>query len=721
MGGVTANVEYTIAKADPQASDFTFTAPSGLTYDGSKKEATVTAKTGITGMGAVTVKYFKKYSENYYEELKNATAVKDAGTYLVKINVAAGDNYKAASDPTDPSWKFTIQKADYTGESIEIEQTVLVTGAGQEVTVDMTGYLPKVNGDVLDGAKVSSVSVDTDSDDIIDADSLKHNGNEVTFSLNEEGDVTNQTTTIKVTITSTNYKDITAIITVKTKDKDQATVEISGLPETVTYGQEFTLTPTAKDGGTTLTGGTWTWDYDTAYFQLVESNANTGVLKLQAIKAGTPSKNITMTYTSDTHTDSHSVAASSIAKKTLTQADLSRIPSGFSKDYDGTPVYTMDWSLTLKASVCVTENGKNLKIAIPKEQIILAQSDVGRTTGTITLPTLPDDWNYTFVDGFTKIEGIVAEIKPRKIRITSATAENRVFKFENKAVDVSNVTFGNLPDSVTLIKDTDYTVTGVMNDPDAGMNKTVTVEVTMLNGNYSLTTNTTTTKVDISKATYGKSSVAINWRYNEAGEKTVSLNGNLPSGVGTAHYSIQGYTDNGVLTGTPTMVERTSTVTYTLAGQKQYTANQTVQFSVKVESPNYEPFTILCVITLVDKGDASVNITGMPDALTYGDTFTLTAAARDDDAGTSLTDGAWTWASTDFTVLAIEENGNSATVKALKAGAATISVSYESDTMKGTTTASVTVGKKPIAAPRSGHHRVYLQRRSPDLSADEEQ
>ena len=100
-GAVTASVEYTIKKADLAAGDFTFTSPTDLTYNGSAKTATVT--TAKTGVGTVTVTYFK--GENQVAEPK------EAGEYTVKLSVAASLNYNSSTDLTAENWKFTIAKA----------------------------------------------------------------------------------------------------------------------------------------------------------------------------------------------------------------------------------------------------------------------------------------------------------------------------------------------------------------------------------------------------------------------------------------------------------------------------------------------------------------------------------------------------------------------------------------------------------------------------------
>ena len=102
--GMTATL--TINKATPQASDFAFTPPSALVYDGTQKTASVVTNLtgGKTGMGTITVKYYSGTTQL-------SSAPKDAGTYTVKIDVAAGTNYNAATNLTASSWTFTIAKA----------------------------------------------------------------------------------------------------------------------------------------------------------------------------------------------------------------------------------------------------------------------------------------------------------------------------------------------------------------------------------------------------------------------------------------------------------------------------------------------------------------------------------------------------------------------------------------------------------------------------------
>ena len=100
VGGVTASVTYEIGKATPMAKDFVFAAPGNLNYDGNSKIVTVSS-TKIS-MDDVTVKYYDKYGEE--------AEPKNAGDYIVKIDVAESTNYAAAKGLTADGWEFTIAK-----------------------------------------------------------------------------------------------------------------------------------------------------------------------------------------------------------------------------------------------------------------------------------------------------------------------------------------------------------------------------------------------------------------------------------------------------------------------------------------------------------------------------------------------------------------------------------------------------------------------------------
>ena len=99
---------FTITKATPTASDFTFFQPENLYYNGDPKAANVT--TTAEGMGQLTVKYKAANQTSWTDEVPT-----DIGTYSVGIEVDEGDNYEASNDVIhSDNWTFTIGKATLT-------------------------------------------------------------------------------------------------------------------------------------------------------------------------------------------------------------------------------------------------------------------------------------------------------------------------------------------------------------------------------------------------------------------------------------------------------------------------------------------------------------------------------------------------------------------------------------------------------------------------------
>ena len=130
--------EFTIAKATPTVDDFTVDVPTGVVYDGNAHFASLESKAN-DAIGNVTV-------------LHNGAAAlpKDAGEYTVTLDVAASDNYNAATGLTKPTWKFTIAKATpvlaietaadatYTGQPYDETSKITLTSAS---TVTPDTYL----------------------------------------------------------------------------------------------------------------------------------------------------------------------------------------------------------------------------------------------------------------------------------------------------------------------------------------------------------------------------------------------------------------------------------------------------------------------------------------------------------------------------------------------------------------------------------------------------
>lgn len=101
----SADCTVKVEKLALTAAELKFAPPSDLKYNGAPKEAEITVKPGISGAGAVTLKYYRDGNE--------ADPV-IPGTYTVTADIAEGDNCKAAV--LSGGWEFTIVKGDITAD-----------------------------------------------------------------------------------------------------------------------------------------------------------------------------------------------------------------------------------------------------------------------------------------------------------------------------------------------------------------------------------------------------------------------------------------------------------------------------------------------------------------------------------------------------------------------------------------------------------------------------
>ena len=239
----------------------------------------------------------------------------------------------------------------------------------------------------------------------------------------------------------------------------------------------------------------------------------------------------------------------------------------------------------------------------------LSGTNVGDYTVTVT-----GKGNYTGT------ANAIWKITPKAITISNATATNRGYVKDDKSVVISGVTFNG----ASLTKDTDYTVTGVMNDANAGDGKTVNVTVVLTNPNYSLATATTTTTVDIAKASAQTlADIVDSFKYTvTSGEKAIGTAG-MPADAGTLEYVKGTESKTGSVTVSSWAVDANGKVTYTLSGGAE---NDTITLPVTIKSTNYADSVVNVKLTLTAKdGQAALNITS-GTTVVYGQTLNLTVS-----------------------------------------------------------------------------------------------
>ena len=662
----TASVKYTIQRADPKASDFTFAAPSPLTYDGNAKTATVEPNTGINGMGAVTVKYFKNGAE---------TEPKVAGDYTVKVSVAEGANYNATTDDlTTDDWKFTIGKATQT-IIVPTDKTIVKDGIAENISnwATIAGVTGGSNPGTLSYALEGSYT------------GVALEGNQLTV---DSSVATGTTITIKVTAEETgNYNKEEQTFTVKVADKNTATVTITGLPDTVTYGQEFTLTA-SQTGDTTSANKKWTWDYDRECFKLVGPNANTETITLQAIKAGTPSKGITVTYESGTHKGSKTVTPG-VAQKEVIVSGI----TASSKPYDGTPNATVNAS---GAIITGKETGDNLTVSVSAGSTF-DSADVGSRTVTLGALTLggASAGNYKLAASGNQTTA-TANITVRDLTVKPDSGQRKTFGDADPALTYaySGEVSGETPvfdGALSREAGEDvgqYDITkGSLELKDSGTFKAT---------NYNLVLDTAVVTFEITKGTYGGSAPTktVNILKNYAGVQTGTLTAADFFTTAPAEAKITAAHPDSTPINMMSLAGADASGNFTYASKTNITAASDESWTVTISSKNYTDITTAeLIFKPVDKIDVNAQITFPNGTLTYN-----SAGQKYEKATISGVSGG-TW---NYTYVANSSTGASLDSAGLPktAGTYTVTAKYEDDAHIGTKNATLTVSKAtPTGAP----------------------
>ena len=141
--------------------------------------------------------------------------------------------------------------------------------------------------------------------------------------------------------------------------------------------------------------------------------------------------------------------------------------------------------------------------------------------------------------------------------------------------------------------------------------------------------------------------------------------------------------------------------TLTVTKTSPTTKTETLEIGVHAK-PNTGAVDTFHDITFSHKDPANVTVADTLD-LTYGDERGITATVESVGAKAK-----WTWTSSDTSVVTASGNTTAATLRALKAGNATVTVTYEDDSRYGTATIEVTVAKKTLTVS-AGSYKLSKQ------------
>ena len=646
LGDATASVTYKIEKATPTAGDFTFTAPNDIIYDGNAKEATVKVKDVIKDMGdVVAVKYYQ--GETVVEPI-------NAGTYTVKIDVEAGANYNAAEDLTSDSWRFTIERSSITPK-VELSGDMIYTG--NQITPDVTV--------TIDGKTLTKGT-----------DYTIEYGKNITAGENA-GSVT-----IKAATTG-NYA-FADVIENFDIEKAEQTLRFEESNVTKTFiDKPFSNLPIQVGDGTVT--------YSSSNTNVATVNKTTGEVTIVGVGTAT----ITATAAATTNYKERSASYTLTVNKALLV--VNGAPVVQDKYYDGTAdaVVTVSFAdgnnalLKLKPTTDYTVTGtfSSPNASTSKQEVSIKIELKGDYAKNYELKE----------DTYTAY----AYINAKPISIVSATAVGREYEKGNTSVTIDSVDFDGVVTS--LVKDTDYTVTGEMADADAGKDKVVNITVTLSGDaatNYNLSDTMPTTTVEISKAT--PVITAATW-------KTLMNNGiavdisdwatfNNTDGAKLI-YKLWDAIPEGVTLDENNMLKAENTVPDKRSFAIEVTAEATKNFE--------KPKTQYITVQVVNKITVGVEVKGVPDTVTYGDPdFSLTADF--DPKGTVPAEGdngTWNWSSDDNNILEIQPSadGKTAKIHVKNAGTVMLTVTYTSDTYIGVANISITVNPKAITADMIGN------------------
>ena len=602
VGEATASVTYTIGKATPKAEDFTFTAPTSLTYDGNVKSATVSP--AKPGTGDVIVKYYDKDGKE--------AIPKNAGEYTVKIDVVESTNYAAANGLTADGWKFSITKA--VAPTMQPIELTVINGLAKTYLVNLPA-LPTLG----DNCKYGSIKYEACNFDLIGEGGYANSTAMITsndeFQLTVpavESQTEGSVGTVGVKITTDNYQDMLLTVKVIAKNKIVPVLdgEITATP--ITFGQILrvsTITGTMKDDGKTVEG-TFEWTHPST----------------KPDKAG--DYQAEWTFTPAEGYEEYATATGTVTVKVNKATPTFNAPTAQENlTYTG-----QEQALITAGSVT---SGGTMQYSLTENGTYSQDIPVGTDAGAYTV------WYRVIGDANhndTTPASVAVSIGKKPLTITGVTAASKPYDGTTDA-GITSVTF----DNVTLNRGTDYTVTASFDDAGVGNGKNITATVTLMgqaSKNYALEQSSFPTTASITKAAapdFTKETALVIVNGHEK-TYTVTLPAlpelETPKEYGAPTYELGGITLDGSYYTGGAKVENSKLI---LPIQKNdvKTTGPVGTVTVVIKSTNYEDITLTVNVNATNKLVPTVTAP-TANALTYNGAEQALVTAGKTTGGTML-------------------------------------------------------------------------------------
>ena len=684
VGNATANVEYTIAKAEPKIASWSpYTGPLPA-YNGEQvKNPTYLPMTFGEFADITGFKWYQatKNEDSSYTKGKELSAPPtDAGDYYIEAIFKEGTNTTAGIAGTG----LTVRPMP-TEKVVNAKEYPVYANRAYTYEIDLNSYLTdlhlgtgvtytKTNGDLPDYFKAGELSISSDGKLTVPVK------NTTTTPL------PSTIATIVVWVKSSNYGRITLSVPIQmvAKKSEDVAVSMTGW----TYGESANGPEYSAPEGVTATV-TYAAQGSSDFSTTVPTNAGNYTVKVQ--------------YETDIviHTGT---ANFTIAPKTLTKDDLiylgpitkvydtnTNAPSGLTVSVKPDSLVGSD---TLTVSGTLTYNSANVNEA---KQIIFTPTAI--TTGNYALAGT----EVLTITGATITKAAQA---PLTVTSTSATYG------EDLALTVSGGT-GNGAVTYTVTNGTDAATIvdgGTLHPTKAG---TVTVTATKSGGDNYEDVTSAEKKITIDQAIYtGKASKTVNIVKGRSTAQTGTLTaadffpeGQMPDGAKITAWSLTSY---------PTAILSAVSVdggklTY-LSAKNIATASEESGI-VTIAATNYKDIEAKLIFHPTDKQPQDgFKFENGSVTRTYGDAdFTLAAAGA--AAGSTVT-----YKSSDQTVATVDANGK---VTILKAGSTdiTATAAETADYEQATATYTLTVEKKTVTV-KAKDQTAYVGDKVPTLGAD---
>ena len=441
---------------------------------------------------------------------------------------------------------------------------------------------------------------------------------------------------------------------------------ITDMPETVTYGDAFTLTAANANGAVTWSAtGAAQVDASTGLVTVTgvgdftitatagdksASATGTAVAKELTVTGATAKDK---TYDGDSNVEVTAVTLEGIVSGDGVSVDLSAVTGTVSSANAGTYetislqnlVLTGDKAgcYTLAATADDVQATVTIEKATPTAPEGTFTATYGQKLGDIELP---EGWNwavpetvlnqlgdhpyeaqYAATTNYTGATATLTVTVTAKTVVPTVTVADKV-TFTGAAIQ-PEVTVQ--VDGVTLTESTQYTVS-YSDNTNAG---TATVTVKAIAGSGYVFEDVVKTFTIEKKAAPAATTQNVTYRYTETGEQQATVRNPMPSDAGAVTYSEGAAMDEkGIVSSWS--VQADGTVVYTLSGNGA--AGDTATLPVIVSSQNYEDATINLVITLTDREVPEVTV--QPYTKTYnGQPVDINAITKNSGS----IEGTWSW------------------------------------------------------------------------------